>query len=145
MQAQLSKNWSVSTKLFAESGKAQYILTKHSSNILSRVVTSDIQGRNVFKKRNKHVDSSPISIQDVKYWHLCAPQRPHRELGRADTILCCPLFHPNLLAEEQPTGRRMDRPFIPYHITSSIRRENGRQRTKCGRNDSECILDKEAL
>jgi hypothetical protein len=55
-----------------------------------------------------------------------------------------PAFLSNSLAEERPTGRRTDRLFIPYHIISSIRRENGRQRTKRGRNDSECILDKKS-
>jgi hypothetical protein len=38
-----------------------------------------------------------------------------------------------------------DGPFIPYHIISSIHRENGRKRTKRGRNCSECILDNKGI
>lgn len=119
-------------KLFAKSGKAQYLLTQHYSNIHSRVVSSDIRGRNVSKKRNKHVNSSPISIQDDKYWHLCVRLRPYRELGRVCSTTLSSVARCCIQISWQENGRladgRTDRLYhtISYHLYTERMVDKGR-------------------
>lgn len=135
-------------KLFAKSGKAQYLLTQHYSNIHSRVVSSDIRGRNDFKKRNKYVNSSPISIQDDKYWHLCVRLRPHRELGRVCSTTLSSVARCCIQISWQENGRladgRTDRLYhtISYHLYTERMVDKGRSADE---NCSECILNNKGI